>query len=35
MIDECSHYSVLEAARLTGWPQVTFHHCDPDDLAPS
>jgi 8-amino-7-oxononanoate synthase len=32
MVDECSHYSVIEAARLTGWPQVAFRHCDPDDL---
>jgi len=32
VVDECSHYSVIEAARLTGRPHVTFRHCDPDDL---
>jgi 8-amino-7-oxononanoate synthase len=31
-LDECSHYSVVEAARLSGWPSVTFHHRDADDL---
>lgn len=31
-VDECSHYSVVEAARLSGRPQATFHHGDPDDL---
>jgi 8-amino-7-oxononanoate synthase len=32
LIDQHAHYSVVEAARLTGWPQATFRHCDPDDL---
>ena len=32
LIDEHAHYSIIEAARLTGWPQVAFHHCDPDDV---
>jgi 7-keto-8-aminopelargonate synthetase-like enzyme len=32
LIDEHAHYSIIEAARLSGWPQATFHHCDPDDV---
>ena len=32
LIDECSHYSLFEAARLSGWSCVTFHHRDADDL---
>jgi 8-amino-7-oxononanoate synthase len=32
LIDEYSHYSIAEAAHANGWPHVTFHHCDPDDL---
>ena len=32
LVDECSHYSVMEAARLSGWPSVTFAHRDADDL---
>lgn len=32
LVDECSHYSVFEAARVRGWPQVTFRHREPDDL---
>ncbi len=32
-IDECSHYSMFEAARLNGSLQVTFRHRDPDDLC--
>jgi 8-amino-7-oxononanoate synthase len=32
LIDECSHYSLFEAARLNGSPQVTFRHRDPGDL---
>jgi 7-keto-8-aminopelargonate synthetase-like enzyme len=31
-LDECSHYSCFEAARLTGFASTTFHHNDPDDL---
>jgi 7-keto-8-aminopelargonate synthetase-like enzyme len=31
-LDECSHYSIIEAARLTGWPNTTFRHRDSDDL---
>lgn len=31
-IDECSHYSVFEAANMGVWPLVRFKHCDPDDL---
>lgn len=32
LVDECSHYSVFEAARVRNWPRVVFRHCDPDDL---
>lgn len=32
-VDERSHYSVLEAARLTGRPVHRFRHRDPEDLA--
>jgi 8-amino-7-oxononanoate synthase len=32
LVDECSHYSVFEAARVRNWPHVTFGHRDPDDL---
>lgn len=31
-IDECSHYSLFEAARWTGRPSVAFRHRDGDDL---
>jgi 7-keto-8-aminopelargonate synthetase-like enzyme len=31
-IDECSHYSIAEAARLAGRPPITFHHRDAEDL---
>jgi len=31
-VDELSHYSVLEAARLTGCPVFRFRHCHPEDL---
>jgi 7-keto-8-aminopelargonate synthetase-like enzyme len=31
-LDEYSHYSVFEAARLSGRPIATFRHRDPDDL---
>lgn len=32
LVDECSHYSVLEAARLCQGPCLTFRHGDADDL---
>jgi 7-keto-8-aminopelargonate synthetase-like enzyme len=32
LVDESSHFSVREAARLTGEPIVPFRHRDPDDL---
>lgn len=32
LIDECSHYSLFEAARTSGWPIESFHHRDTDDL---
>jgi 7-keto-8-aminopelargonate synthetase-like enzyme len=32
LIDESSHFSVREAARLAGGPIVPFRHRDPDDL---
>jgi 8-amino-7-oxononanoate synthase len=31
-VDECSHYSVFEAARASNRPHATFRHRDPDDL---
>ena len=31
-VDECSHYSVFEAARATGRPWTTFRHAEADDL---
>jgi len=34
-VDEGSHYSVLEAARLSGRPVHRFRHCDPEHLAES
>ncbi len=33
LADEMSHYSVLDAARQSGRPLVTFRHRDADDLA--
>jgi 7-keto-8-aminopelargonate synthetase-like enzyme len=30
--DEAAHYSLEEAARLSGRPITRFHHADPDDL---
>ena len=32
LIDESSHYCVMEAARLPGLPIISFHHYDPHDL---
>lgn len=32
LIDECSHYSLSEAARLSAQPTIAFRHRDPDDL---
>jgi len=32
LLDEYSHYSVFEAARASGYPNVTFRHGDPADL---
>ncbi|HUT09429.1 MAG TPA: pyridoxal phosphate-dependent aminotransferase family protein [Thermoguttaceae bacterium] len=34
-VDELSHYSVFEAARLSGRPVFRFRHCDPEHLAES
>lgn len=31
-VDEFSHYSVLEALKLTGLPTCRFRHCDSEDL---
>jgi len=33
LVDELSHYSVWEAARLSGRPVIAFRHRDPADLA--
>jgi 7-keto-8-aminopelargonate synthetase-like enzyme len=33
LVDESSHYCILEAARLPGLPVITFGHYDPEDLA--
>ena len=32
-VDDASHFSVRDAAAMTGAPVVFFHHGDPDDLA--
>jgi len=32
-VDELSHYSVFDAARLAGLPPIPFHHGDADGLA--
>ncbi len=32
LVDECSHYSLFEAARLTGGSTIVFHHRDTNDL---
>jgi 8-amino-7-oxononanoate synthase len=32
LLDEYSHYSVFEAARASGYPNVTFRHADTADL---
>lgn len=31
-LDEFAHYSLTDAAKLTGLPSFTFAHCDPDSL---
>lgn len=33
LVDEASHYCVIEAARVAGLPMETFRHRDPTDLA--
>lgn len=33
LIDECAHFNLFDAAKLSDRPTYTFAHCDPDSLS--